>query len=89
MNMMHEQLAYERNVAKAAHLQSYIDRFGAKAPKQNHNPERNWRDLWCTDRGFDVTNPFHEATASDFIPLNCTTPVWDGLSNQVYSTMSI
>lgn len=72
--MMHEQLAYERNVAKAAHLQSYIDRFGAKATKAKQAQSRKKQlakiDLsGAPDQEIRrSTLRFHEATASDFIP---------------------
>ena len=72
--MTHEQLAYDRNVAKAAHLQSYIDRFGAKATKAKQAQSRK-KQLAKIDlsNAPELTSRrstlrFHEATASDFVP---------------------
>ena len=68
------QQAYEKNVAKAAHLQSYIDRFGAKATKARQAQSRK-KQLEKIDlsgaperQSMNSTLRFHEATASDFIP---------------------
>ncbi len=72
--MLLEQQTHEKNVAKAAHLQSYIDRFGAKATKAKQAQSRKK----ALDK-IDLSNApqrearrsilrFHEAAASDFIP---------------------
>lgn len=69
-----EQQTHEKNLAKAAHLQSYIDRFGAKATKAKQAQSRKKQ----LDK-IDLSNApqretrrstlrFHEAAPSDFIP---------------------
>jgi len=69
-----EQQTHEKKLAKAAHLQSYIDRFGAKATKAKQAQSRKKQ----LDK-IDLSNApqreirrstlrFHEAAPSDFIP---------------------
>lgn len=69
-----EQQTHEKNAAKAAHLQSYIDRFGAKATKAKQAQSRKKQlakiDLSNAPERANrrSTLKFHEAAPSDFIP---------------------
>ena len=69
-----EQQTHEKKLAKAAHLQSYIDRFGAKATKakqaQSRKKQLDKIDLSNAPQRESrrSTLRFHEAAPSDFTP---------------------
>lgn len=68
-----EQQAYEKQVAKAEHLQSYIDRFGAKATKarqaQSRKKQLEKLEIMEAPQGFEQRSKlrFAEAVASDYV----------------------
>lgn len=70
---IHEQLAYEKQQSKIQHLQSYIDRFGAKATKakqaQSRKKQLDKIDRINAPQSTDLRSSlrFKEAPSSDFL----------------------
>ena len=72
--LLQAEQAYTKTLAKAKHLQSYIDRFGAKATKakqaQSRKKQLEKLDLSNEPKRINQhsTLKFHQAEASDYIP---------------------